>query len=182
MAKGWRSVLNIPQWVVIATLTYTPLSYADLKEDQVKAAYLYQISKFVFWPDNSSSQPQFNVCQLGPDQFSGNLEKMRGRQVSGKDVNIRQISTLADSANCHLLILSQPDEISPQALAKRLKQQPVLTVVNGENNASKGMVTFVIENQRVRLHINLALAQQAKLTFAANLLEVASHIYRGGEG
>lgn len=174
--------MNIPIGALVLMLALASASYADLKEDQVKAAYLYQISKFVFWPPNLDEAQNFTVCQLGPDSYSGNLNKMNGRSVAGKPINVIQINSLDQANDCQLLILSEPDRISSRALEKRLKQTPILTVVDGQKNHKKGMVVFVIEDQRVRLHINLNLAKQARLTFAANLLEVATQIYRGSEG
>ena len=174
--------MNIPIGALVLMLALASASYADLKEDQVKAAYLYQISKFVFWPPNLDESPEFTVCQLGPDSYSGNLSKMNGRSVAGKPINVIQINSLDQAKTCQLLILSEPERINSKKLAQTLKQSPILTVVDGQQNHEKGMVVFVIENQRVRLHINLNLAKQARLTFAANLLEVATQIYRGGEG
>lgn len=155
-------------------------SYGELKPHQVKAAYLYQISKFVFWPEElKQSADAFHLCQLGPDSYAGMLQKMQGRKVFKKPIKVRQVSSLETASNCHLLVISDPGSLKNKDLSVWLNTHPVLTVVDGNEHASKGMVAFVIEQQRVRLHINLGLAEQAKLSFAANLLEVASHIYRG---
>ncbi|EAT13013.1 YfiR family protein [Bermanella marisrubri] len=182
MAKGWRAATNIPIGALVLMLVLASASYGDLKEDQVKAAYLYQISKFVFWPPSLDETQTFTVCQLGPDSYSGNLSKLNGRSVADKPIKVIQISSLDQVTNCQLLILSEPERVSAKELEGKLKQTPILTVVDGQQNHQKGMVVFVIEDQRVRLHINLNLAKQARLTFAANLLEVATHIYRGSEG
>ena len=155
-------------------------SYGELKPHQVKAAYLYQISKFVFWPEElKQSADAFHLCQLGPDSYAGMLQKMQGRKVFKKPIKVRQVTSLEAASNCHLLVISDPASLNNKDLSTWLNTHPVLTVVDGNEHASKGMVAFVIEQQRVRLHINLGLAEQAKLSFAANLLEVASHIYRG---
>lgn len=167
--------------LLIAGLIFLSLpAYADLKPHQVKAAYLYQISKFVFWPEElRQAEGAFHLCQLGPDHYEGMLQKMQGRTVFKKPIEVRQVSSLAAAENCHLLVISDPARLEGRELNSWLNSHPVLTVVDGNEHASKGMVAFVIEQQRVRLHINLGLAEQAKLSFAANLLEVASHIYRG---
>jgi len=155
-------------------------SYGELKPHQVKAAYLYQISKFVFWPEElKKNADAFHLCQLGPDSYEGMLQKMQGRKVFKKPIIVRQVTNLQQASSCHLLVISDPTGIESKDLTAWLNTNPVLTVVDGNEHVSKGMVAFVIEQQRVRLHINLGLAERAKLSFAANLLEVASHIYRG---
>jgi len=180
MAKVWhrRCKQLFAAWV-IAWLYASP-AVAELKTHQIKAAYLYQISKFVFWPESRKNVSQFEVCQLGKDQYGGILDKMSGRLVFSKPVVVKSVKDLNEAKNCHLLVISSPETIKTEALRKWLKTHQALTVVDGNEYWDKGMVTFVLEKHRVRLHINLSLAEHSGLSFAANLLEVASHIYRGG--
>lgn len=178
MALGWHKPLR-PLWRFIVAMLLSAFSFAtELPSNQIKAAYLYQISKFVFWPDEMKAQPSFNVCQFGADTFEGSLSKMQGRQVFSKPITLKTVSTFQQSVDCHLLILSHPAKIKLKELRQWLQKNPVLTVVNGADFIQLGMVAFVQEQQRIRLHINLNLAQEAQLSFAANLLEVASKIYR----
>ena len=153
--------------------------HGELKTHQVKAAYLYQISKFVFWPDSSKQQSSFNVCQLGGDRYQGSLQKMAGRTVFKKPVVVKRVANLDQASTCHLLLISSPESLNKIQLHQWLKSHNVLTVVDGPDNWDVGMVAFALEDQRVRLHINLNLARQSGLGFAANLLEVASVIHKG---
>jgi hypothetical protein len=165
-------------FVLFACLQATS-ARAELKTHEIKAAYLYQISKFVFWPEERKQVDAFRVCQLGPDRYEGTLQKMKGRTVFNKPVLVENIQALKQAVGCHLLIISSPDKINNKTLHKWLLNNHVLTVVDGAANTDVGMVAFVLESQRVRLHINLNLAEHSGLAFAANLLEVASHIERG---
>ncbi len=177
MAKGWQKRCLIPFCAALILSAAAGVCHADLKTHQIKAAYLYQISKFVFWPEQSKQADNFKVCQLGPDRYEGTLKNMNGRTVFSKPVIIASITSLDQAQACHLLILSDPKKIKLSVLKEWLAKHSVLTVVDGEHNWGMGMVAFVLEKQRVRLHINLNLAQHSGLTFAANLLEVASFIH-----
>ena len=179
MAKGWRQRWVVPFMAVLLMCCQVHVCHAELKTHQIKAAYLYQISKFVFWPEARKQVDSFQVCQLGPDSYGGNLQKMTGRTVFNQPVSIHTVTSLSQAESCHLLILSNPKSIKPKALRKWLGQHSVLTVVDGGQHWDIGMVSFVLEKQRVRLHINLELAEISGLTFAANLLEVASEIHSG---
>lgn len=181
MDKAWRQPRLMPIFLIMLAFWQAPLCLADLKTHQIKAAYLYQISKFVFWPDASKQRETFSVCQFGKDAYDGTLEKMTGRTVFNKPVTVSTVNTLSQATNCHLLILSTPEKINVNELRNWLKTNNVLTVVDGEQYQSLGMVAFVLENQRIRLHINLDLTKRTHLSFAANLLEVASYIHRGDE-
>lgn len=172
-----------PRWIllVLSLLAFASAGWvhADLKTNQIKAAYLYQISKFVFWPANRKNLAQFQVCQFGDDTYDGTLDKMTGRNVFNQPVAIRRVDGLDQAEGCHLLILPDANVVPADKLIAWVKGKGILTVVEGAENLDHAMVAFVLENQRVRLHINLGLAEQAGLSFAANLLEVASHIKRG---
>lgn len=165
--------------IVLFACTQAMPVRAELKTHQIKAAYLYQISKFVFWPEQRKLVDTFQVCQLGKDRYQGTLQKMKGRTVFNKPVSIETIQTLDQASACHLLIISSPKDVKQKTLKDWLAINQVLTVVDGAANSDIGMVAFVLEDQRVRLHINLNLAEHSGLAFAANLLEVASHIERG---
>lgn len=181
MAKVWRQPRLMPICILMLAMWQAPLCLADLKTHQIKAAYLYQISKFVFWPDASKQAESFKVCQFGKDAYEGILDKMTGRTVFNKPVAVTSVNTLTQATDCHILILSSPEKINSTELRNWLNSHDVLTVVDGEQYQSLGMVSFVLENQRIRLHINLGLTKRTSLSFAANLLEVASYIHRGDE-
>jgi hypothetical protein len=179
MANGWHKKWALSLMIVLLASLQATIVHAELKTHQIKAAYLYQISKFVFWPDERQQEESFRVCQLGSDRYEGTLQKMAGRTVFDKPVLVKNVQTLESATDCHLLIISSPEKINSNKLYDWLASRQALTVVDGADNTDIGMVAFVLENQRVRLHINLNLAEHSGLAFAANLLEVASHIERG---
>ena len=168
--------------VVTGCLTFgSSHAFSELNTYQIKSAYLYQISKFVFWPEQSKQTDFFNLCILGPDTYGGNLQKMEGRTVFGKPVKLHKVTNLKQAETCHLLVLTDPAVVSQDSLSTWLKSHSVLTVADDAINIDKAMVVFVIENQRVRLHINVDLAKISGVSFAANLLEVASRVKSGGQ-
>lgn len=179
MANGWHQKWLMSLMIVLFACLQATSVHAELKTHQIKAAYLYQISKFVFWPEARKLVDAFQVCQLGKDRYEGTLQKMKGRTVFNKTVSIEAIETLDQASGCHLLIISSPKDVNQKTLKDWLAINQVLTVVDGAAHSDIGMVAFVLEDQRVRLHINLNLAEHSGLAFAANLLEVASHIERG---
>ncbi len=179
MAKGWRHicwVAVVVTWLVCGSTS----AFSELNTNQIKSAYLYQISKFVFWPESRKQLDHFNLCLMGPDSYQGNLQKMVGRTVFNKPIRLISIASLPQASNCHLLVLTDPGKVSQKTLQTWLTQNPVLTIADGTENINKAMVVFVLEEQRVRLHINVDLARSSGLSFAANLLEVASKIKKGG--
>lgn len=179
MAKYWHHI-----WLaIVATgcLTFgSSNAFSELNTYQIKSAYLYQISKFVFWPEQKKQSDYFNLCILGANTYGGSLQKMVGRTVFNKPVRLVTVSSYQKASDCHLLVLTSPSKIHSHAFQQWLNKHAVLTVADGAEHLDKAMVAFVLENQRVRLHINIDLAKQSGLSFAANLLEVASKVKTGG--
>jgi hypothetical protein len=180
MAKGWLHI-----WLVLVVTGWlaggSSSAFSELNTNQIKSAYLYQISKFVFWPEERKQFDYFNLCLIGDDTYQGNLQKMVGRTVFNKPVQLKTITGLTQAEQCHLLLLSSPQLIKTNELQEWLKQHPVLTIADGAQYIDKAMVVFVLEDQRVRLHINVDLARLYGLACAANLLEVASKIQKGSQ-
>jgi hypothetical protein len=54
-----------------------------------------------------------------------------------------------------------------------LRTQPTLTVGETERFATRGMIRFVTERNRVRLEVNVGAAKAAGLTISSNLLRAA---------
>ncbi|WP_353350084.1 YfiR family protein [Oceaniserpentilla sp. 4NH20-0058] len=180
MAKYWRHICL----AIVATgcLTFgSSNAFSELNTYQIKSAYLYQISKFVFWPEQKKQSDYFNLCILGENTYGGNLQKMEARTVFNKPIRLLSVSSYEKSADCHLLILTNPSKINSSAFQQWLSKHAVLTVADDAEHIDKAMVAFVLENQRVRLHINIGLAKQSGLSFAANLLEVASKVKTGDQ-
>jgi len=178
MAKGWHHICLVFMFTGWLSGGSTS-AFSELNTNQIKSAYLYQISKFVFWPEERKQFDSFNLCLIGSDTYQGNLQKMVGRTVFNKPVQLKTIKGLTQAEQCHLLLLSSPKLIKTQDLHSWLKKYPVLTIADGAEHIDKAMVVFVLEDQRVRLHINVDLARSSGLSFAANLLEVASKVERG---
>lgn len=180
IAWGNACLKRIQCLILVCLSVFGSVCYAELKLHEVKAAYLFQISKFVSWPETvTSSSDAFHLCQLGQDVYHGVLEKMQGRSVFNKPIQVRQVMDLLEAQGCHLLVISAPHRIHRADLMAWLATHSTLIVADGANHLGLAMVAFVVEEQRVRLHINLELVERANLSLAANLLEVASYIHRG---
>jgi hypothetical protein len=153
----------------------------NAREYEVKAAYLYAFSKFVQWPtDEAGSPDSFRICVAGVDPFGGALDEMLRDTTGPRRMQQRHVASAAEGRDCHILFLSdslQP-EIRDQLAA--LDGSQALTI--GEMPQfvnSGGMIQFVNQRGRVRFEINLAAAQGAGLTLAADLLRVASAVRTG---
>lgn len=149
---------------------------ADSEEHQVKAAMIYNMIRFMDWPEDAlpSAAPQFRICVAGKGGLGTAVERLQGKQVKGKTVTVQQISHASAAAGCQVLVLSDPDRTVTAALLDKTRSNTVATVAESAGFArSGGMVGFVLQNGKVRFEINPAAAQRHRIRVSAQLLKLA---------
>ncbi len=143
------------------------------REFDLKAALLYQFSRFISWPEEAiRSQGSFNVCVMGEDPFGQRLEGLKKRKYHEFEINISYPTSKNEASACHILYLVNPD----CSLCRELKE-PVLLVSSQQGFVDKGgEIEFVQEKGRIRFSINADSIQVKKLRASAKLFEVASRV------
>lgn len=152
------------------------------KEYQLKAAFLYNFTKFIEWDAASFSGPGAPIVIgiFGADPFAGELENaVRDRKVNGREIVVRHVSSVAGARNVQLLFVAGDADARSGELKEALRGANVLTV--GETDAftkAGGIITFVIEGDKVRFDINAAAAAQASIRISAQLQKLARSVRR----
>jgi YfiR/HmsC-like len=152
-------------------------------EYRVKAAFLYNFARFVTWPSRLESETGVVVIGiLGPDPFGDLLEStVAGKTVSGRPFEVRRFSTAAEAADCHLVFITQSEKHSVEEAIAALHGTATLTVGESEGFVDQGgMIGFVIQDQAVRIDINLDAAREEGLEVSSQLLRVARTIRQTG--
>jgi hypothetical protein len=166
---------------LLAALPQIVLSAADElpREYRIKAAYLYNLSKFITWPDEAArdKSTQMAICVYGYNPFGQYLQKLQERLVKGRVIAIRYLNEKQATAGCQILFISQHNTVLPKILTAPPPYPPILTVSDDEDFLSHGgLVSLVTVTNNVQLEINLTRAKQAGFTISANLLEVARKV------
>lgn len=153
------------------------------KEHQLKAAFLYNFTKFVDWPPQRFEKPEapIVIAVLGRNPFDDAVQELaRDRKVNGRPVKFLRASVVGEAKSAHLVFIAEGEEPRFEREVAELNAAGVLTV--GESArfaAAGGAITFVMENDRVRFVINLAAAQTAELRVSAQLQKLATRVERG---
>ena len=149
-------------------------------EYDVKAAFLLNFTKFVEWPPAAFTGPDspISICLMGRDPFGKTLDDIvQGETVNGRKVVVHRLSQAPGAQTCQVVYLSS----SEREVARTLSGlgQGVLTVGEGANFIREGgMISFVIENRRVRFDINQNAADKASLRLSSKLLSVARFVQK----
>lgn len=149
------------------------------REYPIKAAFIFNFTKFVEWaPDRSEPEPgsPIVVGLMGRDPFEGELAKLlHGREVRGQGFEVKTVTTMEDAAAVHLLFvpIGEDHQLSAEAI-EALHRAGVLTVGECPRFARKGgTITFVMQSNKVRFRINRDSIAQSGLRFSAQLLQLA---------
>lgn len=144
-------------------------------EYKIKAAYLYNFSKFVTWPNDSGIS--FNLCILGSDPFGEVIDPIENKTALGRPIKLFRI-THADEMHCHILFVSnsvQGKVFTKGTLVVRDNLPPSEDNPDGMS-PYPGMIDFINKGGKIKLKINLPSLKQADLSVSAKLLEVAEVI------
>jgi YfiR/HmsC-like len=147
-------------------------------ESQLKAAYLYNFAKFIYWPESAfaNEQDSLIIGVLGNNPFSKELTPLTKRKVRGRPIKIIEFKTVEDIQTCHLLYIN-PSIAKLETILKTLLNKPIVTVGDNKNFANlSGMIQFVTRRERLRFIINLDVAKTNNIKINSQLLSLAFEV------
>jgi hypothetical protein len=112
---------------------------------------------------------------LGQDPFGRALDAaIAGENIGGEALAARRLTRAQDALTCRILFISSSEEGQFPAIMAVLGTAPVLTVADVPDFIKRGgMVQFVLDNNKVKFEINIAVAQRAGLKLSSALLNLA---------
>jgi hypothetical protein len=147
---------------------------------QVEAAYLYNFGRFIEWPAKvtPAKTGRFTICVLGEDPFGPILDQtVAGEMIGNQSVAARRISSPQDAADCQILFISSSEANRLNKIIEALGKSAVLTVSDiPQFSQRRGMIQFVLDDNRIRFEVNLTATQHAGLALSSELLKVATTV------
>jgi hypothetical protein len=146
-------------------------------EYQLKSAFLFNFAKFVEWPPEAFAKGRSPIVIgiLGENPFGGDLERtIRNKTISNRSLAVKEIRSLAEATNCHILFISTSEKQRLPEIIQGLRGASVLTVGETERfTEAGGMINFVLEGNKIRFRINDEAAKSAGLKISSKLLSLA---------
>ncbi len=151
-------------------------------EYQLKAAYLYHFAQFVDWP--SAAFPESNspliIGVLGDNPFGNDLLRtVAGKILNNHPLAVKEYRSLAELTNsCHILFISSSEKKHLPEIFGALKGTSTLTVSENIDHVTEdgGMISFVLEGEKIRFQINETTVEKAGLKMSFKLLSLASKV------
>lgn len=150
-----------------------------LPEYRLKAALLYNIIKFVEWPDSAFPDPAapIVVVVLGRNPFGDALDFLREKTVFGRPIAVRHAASVAEIPSCHVLYVSSSEREHAGRILARVRDAGVLTVSDIEGFAHRGgVVNFVRDGNRLAFEINAEAGRRERLKIDSKLLSLGQPV------
>lgn len=176
--------LTILLWFVAYTfwlgVANAQVEYAINKEYAVKAAIVYNLTKFVEWPGDweVSNQSRVNICVIGNSELLNTGEIFRAASTPKLTLSLVKIDRAnSTSQRCHIVFIGRGESGNTETILAQLKNSPVLTVSDTDNFVERGgMIGMLLVEGHVKLAVNLRSAQHMQLRVDAQLLELAHKV------
>lgn len=153
-----------------------------LDEAAVKATFLYRFGAFVEWPETAFKSPEApaGLCILGSDPFGPALdEQVRDQHIAARPIQVRRLTNAEDIAGCHILYVGANRLLPAEEALRAARSAPILTVTDASTDAqARGMIHFVVVDNRIRFHIDQVRAMESGLTISSRLLALALSVRR----
>jgi uncharacterized protein DUF4154 len=143
-------------------------------EYDLKAAFMFHFAQFVQWPQDALPERNtpLTIGILGEDPFGKSLDEIVANEaVGGHKLVVRRFQNVNQITSCHILFISPSEAGRMDQILQHLGRRSILTVGETKDFAVRsGIIGFVISEKRLRLAINLAAANAARLTISSKLL------------
>lgn len=149
---------------------------AGPSEQEVKAAFVYQFTRFVEWPPSKGPSPsEFVVAVMDAEQFGAVAERaLQGKSARDLPVTVRRISTLGEAPTARILFVGSGDAPRLAQILESVEGSGILTVGDSLDFAERGgMIGFRIVDNRVRFDINVEEASRSGLKISSEVLKLA---------
>jgi len=151
------------------------------KEYEVKAAFLFNFTKFVTWSDEETADAgkPFVIAVIGDDPFGEALTVLESKTAQGRPIVVQRVSGVASLKNCRMLFVSSSVGDRLPSILRAAHARNILTVGDMDRFARRGgVIGLVLAGDRVGFEVNTESARQAGLTISSKLLSLAKAIYR----
>lgn len=160
--------------VILSCIFLADGSELRAQQDQraVRAAYLFNLSKYVSWPQDIR---ELKICSLADERTGLQLKQLlEGKTSDGRTVRVILDPSAAEQRQCAILYV---DGIPPKraaAVLQEIDKAPVLTVGDDMTFTHRGgMVGLVRAEDQIQLVVNRSALQSAGIHMSSRLLDLA---------
>lgn len=181
-AARWRGLLALLALLSSVAQVAVSSDLSASREYQLKAAFVYNFTKFIEWPPQSfpGASDSIVVGVLGDSPFGAQLAQVvKDRRVNGRGIVVKRVDTAAEARSVHLLFVGAMQDGHFDEIEPGLAGSAVVTIGESSSFAGRGRtINFVLEDDKLRFEINMDSAEHAGLRISAQLQKLAKAILK----
>jgi hypothetical protein len=172
---GWKlALIFFTAFCFAGTSSFAQVS----KEYHLKAVFLWRLAQFTQWPANAfeDGDSPIVICVLGDNPFGDAVEEVvRGETAHGRKLVVQHYRGVPEIRTCHVLYIGASIARQVKEISAALGGKSVLTVrdYDGSGRSVDTIVSFLTEQNRINLRIDLKAATAARLVLDPRLLRAA---------
>jgi len=176
-----KQVLVMLLGTAVATTICASAQAEQPTEYDVKAAFIHNVAKFVEWPAAPPTDGKLRLCIVGQDPFGSALDSLRGKHIGDKVWDILLAKPNSNLRECGVLFIAASERNNLRQVLDATKGSAVLTVGDSEGYAERGvMVNFYLQDNMVRIEVNIDASKRAGLNISSQLLKLARIAHESG--
>lgn len=173
---NWLARLWLATLLAVTLLPGTGARANSLAEDNAKAGFILNFTKYTEWPGTQSGRDLL-ICSLSERPLSGKLETLQGRQVQGRTIRVRAPAPLGEWRDCQVMFITENEAQRVDTVLRNVGQHPVLTISDAPGFAQAGGgIGLILRAGRIRFDINQGATRQAGLKLSSQLLKLADEV------
>lgn len=146
------------------------------EEHELKAAFLFNFTKFVEWPPEAfdASVSRFRICIVGDEPLADFLEDLvSGEGVRGRSLEVARYGRARDARSCQILFVGAGEDSEELERVPGVVEGRVLTVGESEDFLrSGGLIRFRLLGGRIRLQVSDPARAASRLRLSSKLLQL----------
>lgn len=145
------------------------------RQGQFMAVYLFHFANFIEWPESSfNNNDSFNICINGKTEINKYIHEIEGENVKGKKIKINKNVSGEDIQNCQILFVSRAGVLKLNQIKDILQNNSILLVSDKQDYIRDGgMIEYFIQNNKLRVAINIDSVNKNGLRISSKLLRIA---------
>lgn len=179
-----KAVKNLFIWrLLIIPLLFQALSVnaeETSREYRIKAAFIYNFTKFIEWPEQDiSSLESFDICMVGDERLSVAAAVLQGKPVNETKLGIRHIDSISEHQDCKIIFFAISNKKRLEQSLFAIEGMGILSIGDNSNFIDYGgVISLYGKNNQIKFDINQIVADRNGLKISAQLLELANRVIR----
>ncbi|NRD89348.1 hypothetical protein C8024_07655 [Sphingopyxis sp. BSNA05] len=173
--------MNLVHWflkmgmatAVLAMLMAQPLHAQSSRSNGLKAAIIYNVLRFVSFPEGSNSG-SLNLCVVRRMSATREVAALNRKLVGKRPIEVRYIDPgVSDLSGCHVAYVGS----GTPAQIGRIRQRGLLLIGDDHDFIrAGGAIGLVKFGNQIRFEVNAGSARQSGIAISSKLLRLASRV------